>query len=210
MPNSASLCLPDHGVSPPCSLPLLGLLILAIPVRIRWYFMVVLMRIFLMIKYGEIFSCSCNFWFSVFNYYWIFCTPFLSSPKNIVTDLGEKHLSVASGTCPNQGSNSLPTYVPWLAIKPTAFQCTGWPSNKRGHRPGLHIFCIGLFAGIFYAFWLLVLPVPCAAGVPSCGTWTFTPNYSLVNRSSIQLHLLFFFGLCCLCEAKITKLFFYV
>lgn len=150
MPNSASSCLPDHGVSPDQSLSLSGLLILANLVRIWWYFMVVLISIFLVIKYVEIFSCSFNFWVSLFLITIESSTHLsLSSAENIVIDLREKRWWFASGACPSQGSHSLPRSVPGLAVTPTALWCTGWPSSKWSHRPGLRIFCAGLFAAIF-------------------------------------------------------------
>ena len=42
----------------------------------------------------------------------------------------EKHRSVASHTCPDQGPNLQPRHVPWLGTEPTTFQSTGWCSNN--------------------------------------------------------------------------------
>ena len=54
--------------------------------------------------------------------------------KNI--DVREKHQSVASCTGPNQGLNPQPGSVPWWAVTPTAFWCTGRCSNQLSHWPG--------------------------------------------------------------------------
>ena len=43
------------------------------------------------------------------------------------------HQLVASRTCPNQGSNLPPRYVPWLGIEPATFWCRGWCSNQLSH-----------------------------------------------------------------------------
>ena len=42
----------------------------------------------------------------------------------------EKHWSVASCMCSDQGSNLKPRFMPWPGIEPATFWCMGWGSNQ--------------------------------------------------------------------------------
>ena len=68
--------------------------------------------------------------------YWFFFILFLQRgekmekkrERNIA--VRQKHQSIAFQTCPNQGPNPQPRYVPWPEIEPMTFCSAGWcPTN---------------------------------------------------------------------------------
>ena len=61
-------------------------------------------------------------------------------------DVRDKHQSVASPKCPDQGSNLQPRYVLWPGIIPAIFWCTGQCSNQVSHlaRAAMCLFCVSL------------------------------------------------------------------
>ena len=71
-------------------------------------------------------------------------------------DVTEKHQSVSSCMCPNQGSNLKPRHVPWLGIEPATFWFVG-QCPIEPHWSGL-IYLMPVISNMFcFTFWLFVV-----------------------------------------------------